>query len=253
MEPAIAELNQALRISPDYQDAHASLGRALVLAGRTEEAIPHFRAAMRVTERADVHHDLGDALDKLGRTDEAIREYEAAVALDPERFHTRVLLAKDLAARGRLADAETHLARALELNPVEIEPRRLMAVVLTVQGRTEEAIREYQEILRRSPDDLDALNNVAWMRATHADAAHRDGAEAVRLAERALAKSPTPEAVLYSTLAAAYAESGRFPEAVRAGERAVTLARAAGAAPDARRYEEQLRSYRAGRPFHFVE
>lgn len=129
----------------------------------------------------------------------------------------------------------------------------MMAVMLTLQGRAEEAIREYREILRRSPDDLDALNNVAWMRATHTEASHRDGAEAVRLAERALAKSPTPEAVLYSTLAAAYAEVGRFQDAVRAGERAVTLARTAGAAQDVQRYEEQLRNYRAGRPFHFVK
>jgi len=253
VEPAIAELNKALRLSPNYRDAHASLGRALDMAGRTEEAIPHFRTALALTDKAEVRHNLGTALDKLGRTDEAIREYEAALTLEPDRYHTLVLLANDLAARGRFAEAETHLRSALELNPVELEPHRLMAVILTVDGRAEEAIREYQEILRRKPDDLDALNNVAWMRATHAEASHRNGAEAVRLAERARAKSPTPEAVLYSTLAAAYAEAGRFPEAVSAGERAVELARAAHAAQDIERFAEQLRSYRAGKPFHFVK
>jgi tetratricopeptide (TPR) repeat protein len=252
-EPAIAELTEALRLSPGYQDAHQNLGHALVLAGRTEEAVAHFRAALTVTDKAVIRHALGEALDKLGRTDEAIREYEAALAIEPDRFHTLVLLAKDLAASGRIPEAETRLSRALELNPVEIEPRRMMAVMLTLQGRTEEAIREYREILRRSPDDLDALNNVAWMRATHAEARHRDGAEAVRLAERARAKSPAPEAVLYSTLAAAYAEAGRFPDAVSAGERAIALARAAGAAKDSERYAEQLRSYRAGKPFHFAK
>jgi tetratricopeptide (TPR) repeat protein len=112
-------------------------------------------------------------------------------------------------------------------------------------------VREYQEVLRRDPDDLDALNNVAWIRATHARAACRDGAEAVRLAERARDASPEPQAVLYSTLAAAYGEAGRFPEAVRAGERAVELARAAGAPREAAEYERQLRRYRSGRPFHF--
>jgi len=251
--PAIAALNEALRISPGYQDAHQNLGHALVMAGRTEEAVAHFRAALTVTDKAVIRHALGEALDKLGRTDEAIREYETAVALEPDRFHTLVLLAKDLAASGRIPEAEIHLGRALELNPVEIEPRRMMAVVFTLQGRTEDAIREYHEILGRSPDDLDALNNVAWMRATHADASHRDGAEAVRLAERARAKSPTPEAVLYSTLAAAYAEAGRFADAVNAGERAVELARAAGAAQEIERFGGQLRSYRAGKPFRFAK
>jgi tetratricopeptide (TPR) repeat protein len=128
-----------------------------------------------------------------------------------------------------------------------------MAVMLTVEGRVEDAIREYREILRRNPDDLDALNNVAWIRATHAEASHRNGAEAVRLAERARDRSPTPEAVLYSTLAAAYAESGRFPEAVGAGERAVALARAAHATQELERFEAQLRCYRAGKPFHFAQ
>jgi tetratricopeptide (TPR) repeat protein len=253
VEPAIAELNKALRLSPNYQDAHHNLGQALAIAGRTEEAVAHFRFALRVTDKAVIRHNLGSALDKLGRLDEAIREYQAAIALDPDRYLTRVLLAKDLAARGRIAEAEPHLRRALELNPVEAEPRRLMAVMLTVEGRVEEAIREYQEILRRNPDDLDALNNVAWIRATHAEAEHRDGEQAVRLAERARAKSPTPEAVLYSTLAAAYAETGRFPAAVSAGERAVELAGAAGAAEDAARFAEQLRCYRTGKPFHFVK
>jgi Flp pilus assembly protein TadD len=253
IKPAIAELNEALRLSPNYPDAHNNLGNALGLAGRNEEAIVHFRAALSLNKKADIHHNLGSALDKLGRADEAVGEYRAALALEPDRYHTLVLLAKDLAARGQFAEAERRLRYALELNPVEIEPRRLMAVTLTVDGRVEEAIREYQEILRRHPDDLDALNNIAWMRATHAEASHRNGAEAVRLAERARAKSPAPEAVVYSTLAAAYAEAGRFPEAVTTCERAIELARGAQADQDVAHYQDQLRCYRAGKPFHFAK
>jgi Flp pilus assembly protein TadD len=145
------------------------------------------------------------------------------------------------------------LRRALELGPADGEARRLLAVTLVQQGRVEEAMREYEEILRRSPDDLDALNNVAWIRATHAEAAHRDGPEAVRLAERARDRSPTPQAVLFSTLAAAYAETGRFADAVRAGERAVALARSAGDGQQAAAYAQQLSRYRAGEQFHFGE
>jgi tetratricopeptide (TPR) repeat protein len=120
-----------------------------------------------------------------------------------------------------------------------------------LEGRVEDGIGEYLEILRGHPEDLDALNNVAWIRATHEEAGHRDGALAVRLAERARDTSPEPQAVLYSTLAAAYAEAGRFPEAVRAGARAVELARRAVTAEEAAAYAWQLRGYRAGRPFHF--
>jgi tetratricopeptide (TPR) repeat protein len=119
------------------------------------------------------------------------------------------------------------------------------------ETRVEDGIREYREILRGSPDDLDALNNIAWIRATCDSARSRDGAEAVRLAERARDRCPRPMAVLYSTLAAAYAEAGRFPEAIRAGERAVELARAEQQPQQAERYAQQLASYRAGRPYRF--
>ena len=134
------------------------------------------------------------------------------------------------------------------LRPRDDKNRRLLAATLTRAGRVEEAIVEYRVLVRRDSSDLDALNNIAWIRATHADPRHRDAAEAVRLAEQARDRSAEPVAVLYSTLAAAYAEAGRFPDAVRAATRAVTLARAEHDAESAARFAAQLACYRAGRP-----
>jgi Flp pilus assembly protein TadD len=148
---------------------------------------------------------------------------------------------------------EDSLRRRLDADPADVETRRLLAGTLARETRIEEAIGEYRRILRADPNDLDALVNAAWIRATHEEATHRDGAEAVRLAERARDRSPEPVAVVYSTLAAAYAEAGRLPEAVRACERAIELARGAGEVREAQRYAQQLRCYRAGMPFHFGE
>jgi len=250
---AIAQLEAALRIVPTYADAHNNLGSILGMQGRNEEALAHFRAAQLGMNTAEIHHNLGFTLAKLGRADEAIPEYEAALRLDPNRYLTLVMLGTILGARGRFAEAGGYLQHALELDPANLETRRLFAMTVLQEGRIQEALAAYREILRRGPNDLDALNNVAWIRATCADAQLRDGAEAVRLAERAREKSPEPRAVLYSTLAAAYAEAGRFPEAVQAGERAVALARGAHEPQEAGRYEDQLRSYRAGKPFHFAK
>jgi tetratricopeptide (TPR) repeat protein len=179
------------------------------------------------------HKFLGQAFVQSGQVRLAIPHLEAWLGLAPH--------------------FEDSLRRKLDSDPGDVETRRLLAGTLARETRVEEAIREYRRILRGDPDDLDALVNAAWIRATHEEAGHRDGAEAVRLAERARDQSPQPMAVIYSTLAAAYAEAGRFPEAVRACERAIELARSAGEGKEAQRYAQQLRCYRAGMPFHFGE
>ena len=179
------------------------------------------------------HKHLGMALLESGELPLAIPHLEESLGLAP--------------------GYEDSLRRVLDSNPDDLDTRRLLATTLAREDRVEDAIQAYGEILRRNPDDLDALNNVAWIRATHEQASHRNGVEAVRLVERARDRSPEPVAVLYSTLAAAYAEAGRFPEAVRACERAIELARADRQPREAERYAQQLVRYRVGQPFHFGE
>jgi protein O-mannosyl-transferase len=252
VRPAIGHYEAVLRVVPDFQDAYNKLGSALGALGRYDEAIARLRQGLALGENAEIRHNLGFALHRQGRLDEAIPQYEAALRLNPGHALALGHLAAALGAQGRFGEAETLLERALRLDPADAEALRLRAVTRVRLGRIEEAVADYHELLRRRPDDLDALTNVAWIRATHADAAHRDGAEAVRLAERARAASPEPVAVLEATLAAAYAEAGRFTDAARAGERAVALADAAGDGGAADAYARQLAAYRAGRPFHFA-
>jgi len=251
--PAMRHYEETIRLAPGFADARNKLGSILGSLGRFDEAIAQLQEAIRLGDNAEFRHNLGFAFAKQDRTDEAIREYEAALRLDRDHYLSLVHLGEALGSRGRFREAEVSLRHALELTPANNEARRLLAVTLVQEGRVEDAVRAYGEILRRSPDDLDALNNVAWIRATHAEAAHRNGAEAVLLAERARDRSPRPEAVLYSTLAAAYAEAGRFPDAIRACERAIELARRSGDVQQAATYTRQLSRYRAGKPFHFGE
>ncbi len=87
-----------------------------------------------------------------------------------------------------------------------------------------QTIEAYRELLREMPDFPEALNNLAWVLATCSDPALRNGAEAARLAERACALTDYTRANMVGTLAAAYAEAGRFSEAVTTGEEAARLA-----------------------------
>jgi Flp pilus assembly protein TadD len=100
-----------------------------------------------------------------------------------------------------------------------------------------------------APDWPPALNGLAWLLATHPDATVRNGPEAVRLAERACAVTSRRNPELLDTLAAAYAEAGRFPEAINAAQEAITLARTAGDEAAVHQAENMLGFFRSGRPF----
>ena len=248
---AMPHFEAALRVVPGFADARLDYGAALAMLRRYDEAIVQFREVLRSRDTAGGRHNLGLALMHLGRDDEAIPEYRAALREDPDHYETLVELAATLGKRGQTSEADPLLRRAVELQPGAAKTRRMLAVTLTLEGDVEEAIEQYRVLAREDTMDLDALNNIAWIRATHPDSRHRDGTEAVRLAESARDRSQEPVAVLYSTLAAAYAETGRYPEAVRAGGRAVALARSARDTASVARFAEQLACYRAGRPFHF--
>ncbi len=252
VDDAIPHFAESLRLAPRLPETYNKLGAALGAQGHYEDAIDLFRQALQLVDTAELRHNLGFALGRLSHSDEAIREFETALRLDPNHVLSLVHLGEALRSNGRLDESVRLLRWAVDLAPADAEARRALAVTLVLADRVEEAIDEYETILRADPADLDALVNVAWIRATHADAAHRNADAAVEMAERARARSPEPVAVIEATLAAAYAEAGRYPEAVAAGERAVALARESGDAEAAARYAEQLAHYRSGRPFHFA-
>ena len=88
-----------------------------------------------------------------------------------------------------------------------------------------EALALWGELLRSQPDNLVVLNRIARARATSFDASVRNGPEAVRLAKRAVQLSGAREPAILDTLSAAYAEVGRFPDAIQTGRQALDLAR----------------------------
>lgn len=96
--------------------------------------------------------------------------------------------------------------------------------------------------------DPNLATYLGWVLATSKSDAVRDGVEAVRWAEQAVKADPASSTYL-NTLAAALAEQGRFPEAVRTAEAALAAALRANDAGTAKLTEVRLGSYREGRPW----
>lgn len=119
---------------------------------------------------------------------------------------------------------------------------------LVLLNQPEEAIPLLRRALELQPDMVTALDGLAWLLATHENADSRDGAEAVRLAQRAVALTGEQDARLLETLAVASAEAGDFPAAIQAAHKALKLALASENQALAGTLAAQLRLFQAGRP-----
>ena len=175
--------------------------------------------------------------------------FEHALAAGWESPLAHYNLAHALAKQGRTAEAITQYREALRLKPDEPKTHDNLGLLLADQGRTAEAIAEIREALRLKPDRPGPLNNLAWILAANPEAALRDGAGAVRLAERACKLTAYQEAGLLDTLAVAYAEAGRFSEALATAETAIGIATRTGEKSLAEEIQARLPLYRAGRPY----
>ena len=257
---AITQYRKVLEVNPEYAEAHNNLGVALAARGQLDDAITHYQKALQIhPEFAELHTNLGVALAGKGKLDEAILHYQKALESNPEYPEVQNNLGVALARTGKLAEAITHFQKVLEANPhsaevhsnlgaalagigkseeavthyekaLEIDPEFVEAhynlgdTLYYLQGKLSEALAHWRKVLSLQPNHLAVLHQTAWVLATHPEASVRNGAEAVELAERAVRLSGGRETAILETLAAAYAEVGRFPEAVEITRRALALA-----------------------------
>ena len=251
---AIQHLNQALVFKPDYFEAQNNLGKALLQMGQLPEAIEHLMQALRLRPNdAQVLNNLGTALFRQGKAAEAIGRYEQALRLKPEYGDARInlglawlQLGESLAGQGKWAEAIQQYEQVIHLNPGDARAHDILGLALSRQGRFAEAVGHFSKALEIDPGLRTAQNNLAWLLATCREAAVRDGARSVELAEKANQSAGGKDPGILDTLAAAYAEAGRFNDAVRTAAKAIELARGGGQTEAARRIETRLQLYQSG-------
>ncbi len=120
------------------------------------------------------------------------------------------------------------------------------------RARARAVMDRFRQAVAHDPDSPLALNNLACLLATSSDASMRNGEESVRLAEKACALTQYNNSSTLSTLAAAYAEAGRFDEAVAVAEKSCAIAASRGETNILAGNQQMLNSFRQKRPFHLV-
>jgi|GEM_PF-3098027 len=101
-------------------------------------------------------------------------------------------------------------AKALEMAPDEPVLMARVALNLEQLGQPTEAAAILRNIVKVSPGNLQALNNLGWLLATSSDADLRNGAEALEYARRARNQALDDSTNRETLLAAAFAENGEF-------------------------------------------
>jgi tetratricopeptide (TPR) repeat protein len=186
----------AIDSRPDLLLPKIKLGYLLKETGDNAAAERLFREVIRTDlDNPDAHAGLAEVLEARGNTKEALAEYE--------------LLARNYPSGPVLNQADIHLH---------------IGTLFARLGDLNNAMAHWREALRLKPDGQLPMNNLAWIMATARDATYRNGAEAVRLAERAVQVTTNASPETWDTLAAAYAENKQWSNAVQTAQKAMALA-----------------------------
>ena len=237
----------------------------------------HLPESERRSHHADILFVLGALLEEDKQVDAAREVYKEATALNPDDVRIRSGLGRLSSNSGNLEEAEKQLREALRINPDDSGSQLTLALALAQQKKyTEavpffkilvaatpkddklglqfatvldranlpaEAIEQYKRVLGINPKTFAAANGIARIRASHPDAALRNGQEAVILGQRLCQVTQNKNVGYLDTLAMAYAEVGNFEQALG------TLRKALDLQPDDPTLLSHEQLFKAGTPY----
>jgi Flp pilus assembly protein TadD len=243
-------LRKAIAARPDFASAHFNLALVLIATGRFDDGTAHFDFGRGLEPRnVAAHHRFAVALRDRGRFSEAELYLREILATDPASAECHHDLGILLEERGEIHQAVEHYRQCTRLRPREIHYRLALAHALWAAKDQWAAEAQYRDALAMDPEWPVRINEQAWRLAVHPDPKHRDGKQAVRLAEQVCQSTAFEQPDFLDTLAAAYAEVTRFQESASLAQRAIDRARAARNHAFANEVQSRLRMYEARQPF----
>lgn len=244
---ALKHFRRAAEIEPNDAELNSNLAKAMVTQRELGEVIRQHRLAVEQDPlnpkyRADLaaalvgsyyaELDAGRRARLLEHTGyasceeilaDAERQLETALRAAPN--HAQALNNRGLVhlARGQFEAAEEAFQKSLTINPQSARAHGNLASALVRLKRLPEALTEYNAALRLDPNGLEFAAQMAWLLATHPDAAIRDPQRAVSLAEQLSAATGRQQRRYLEILAAAYAGLSRYADAALTQREALTL------------------------------
>ena len=170
------------------------------------------------------------------------------VAVTKDNYFAHASLADLLMRRGRVNEAIEHSEEALRIRPNDADAQNNLGLAMLQTGDTKSAVAHLEKALEINPGHMNAEVNLAWVLATSPDESVRNGTRAVQLTEDVASRAGHPNAIVLRTLAAAYAEVGRFSDAITTAQQAIEIARASGNEGLATDLEKNIAAYQSNQP-----
>ena len=188
------------------------------LTRKFEESAATYRAVIeRNPDSVPLMMRLNFVLSSLGEDDERFELLTRVIELSPETAPAYSDLAHIVFKRGDREEAERLLAASLSIAPCTASPRATLAYLAARRNDHGRHLQVLKEGIDQCPREDGILNNYAYALATNTDEKHRDGAEALRIAEQITEGEQGRRHDFLDTLACAYAEVGDYASAIRAG------------------------------------
>ncbi len=186
---------------------------------------------------------------QLGVPEKAESHLVRAVQLQPNQADWLFDLGVVLSGQDKFAEAAEYFRQATLLSSDDAKFHLNLAESLVAAGNSGEALESYRAVLRIDRQNRQAGLQLAWYLSTLPDDSLRDAEEAVKRAERVAEKFGDHDPTSLDVLAAAYAEAGRFEEAVKIAEKAVEISSSQGKSELCDQIQDRLKLYSEKQPY----
>jgi len=213
---AIADYTDAIRLCPNYALAYNNRAFALRQLGKLAASVTDCDRAIEINPKlVAAYHNRGLGYRELGEYDKAIADYTHALQLDPKFALVFFNRGVAYSYKGDKESAAADYIKAGQLDPKLALNRANRGLDHYRSGKYKKALREYYLALEIDPKCITAYSHLAWLLSVCPARRFRDGNLAVEYATQACEIAEWKNPHLKSTLAAAYAESGDFENAVK--------------------------------------
>lgn len=222
-DKAIKEFSKVIELQPGDVLPLVHRAEAYLNDKQYNKALADVDAVLEEQQVVAAHRLRGEILAQLKRLDEAIGEMQQLTKAVPNQAELKMQLAMYYLINKQPEEAISEYDDVLLLDPENFLALRSRADAYLNVGKHAEAIADFEEALKLEPEDSSVLNNLAWVLATSPEANLRDGKRAVDLATQACELTEYKLPHILSTLAAAFAESGNFDNAIEWSQKAVDM------------------------------